>query len=591
MITDLSKPIVSLGTSDYAAGENTRTVVDLGPRNGVSHVIGERESVLWHKTIPVLLAEAVARFGDREAVVFPAQDIRWTYRELAAQIDALAAGLLATGLKPGDRIGIWSPNRVEWIVLQYASARIGLVLVCINPAYRLSELEYALCKVNCKAVVLAGRFKSSNYIEMMQSLAPELAAADPGRLQAVRLPELRVVIRMDEEKTPGMYNYDQVVALGGPAWRLQLERISSALKSDDAVNIQFTSGTTGAPKGATLTHTNIVNNGRFVVRRMDFSKIDRLCIPVPLYHCFGMVMGSLGCVSVGAAMIFPGESFESAATLKTIQDERCTALYGVPTMFVAMLEDKDFENFDVQSLRTGIMAGAPCPVDVMRRVTSDMHMPEVTIAYGMTETSPVSFQSHTDDPLERRVTTTGRAHPHVEVKIIGGDGSILPVGQRGELCTRGYSVMQGYWSDPKQTCQFIDADGWMHSGDLAVIDEDGYCSIVGRVKDMVIRGGENIYPREIEEYLFRHPAVQEVQVFGVPDAKFGEELCAWVVLKASQQASEDEIKEFCHGQIAHYKIPRYIRFKESLPMTVTGKPQKFVMRDAMILELQGGDRP
>ena len=583
MIDDLKKPITSLGSPDYGVRVG---VADLKPRDGLSFVAGEREPVLWRKTIPDLLADTVVRFGEREAVVFPQQDIRWTYQKLAAEVDQLAAGLLATGIKSGDRIGVWSPNRVEWIVMQYASARIGLVLVNINPAYRLTELEYALGMVGCQAILLAASFKSGNYIEMMQSLLPELSTAEPGRLQAARLPDLRTVIHMGEEKIPGMFNYDQVMQLGGPAWHLQLDRISTALLPDEAINIQFTSGTTGTPKGATLTHANIVNNARFVVRRMAFSEVDRLCISVPLYHCFGMVMGSLGCVSSGATMVFPGEAFDPQATLQTIQDERCTALYGVPTMFVAMLEADEFSSFDLTSLRTGIMAGAPCPIEVMRRVTSDMQMPEVTIAYGMTETSPVSFQSHTDDPLERRVSTTGRVHPHVECKIIDSDGTTLPVGQQGELCTRGYSVMKGYWNDAKQTSEAVDADGWMHTGDLAVFDDEGYCEIVGRVKDMVIRGGENIYPREIEEYLFRHPAVQEVQVFGIPDAKFGEEICAWIVLKTGQRASEDDIREFCRGQIAHYKIPRYIRFKDSLPMTVTGKPQKFIMRDEMATELQ-----
>ena len=583
MIDDLKKPITSLGSPDYGVSVST---ADLKPHDGLSYVAGEREPELWSKTIPDLLADAVARFGEREAVVFPQQNIRWTYQKLAVEVDQLAAGLLATGIKPGDRIGIWSPNRVEWIVMQYASARIGLVMVNINPAYRLTELEYALGMVGCQAILLAASFKSSNYIEMMQSLLPELSTAEPGRLQAARLPNLRTVIRMGEEKTPGMFNYNHVMQLGGPAWRLQLDRISAALLPDEAINIQFTSGTTGTPKGATLSHANIVNNGRFVVRRMAFSEVDRLCISVPLYHCFGMVMGSLGCVASGATMVFPTEAFDPQATLQTIQDERCTALYGVPTMFVAMLEADGFEDIDLSSLRTGIMAGAPCPIEVMRRVTSDMQMPEVTIAYGMTETSPVSFQSHTDDLLERRVSTTGRVHPHVEGKIIDSDGMTLPVGQQGELCTRGYSIMKGYWNDAKQTDEAVDADGWMHTGDLAVFDDDGYCTIVGRVKDMVIRGGENIYPREIEEYLFRHPAVQEVQVFGIPDAKFGEEICAWIVLKSGQRASEDDIREFCRGQIAHYKIPRYIRFKDSLPMTVTGKPQKFVMRDEMTAELQ-----
>ncbi len=590
MIEDLSKPITSLDWprhGGYADQTNLAEQADLTPRNGRSHVLGERQPALWRKTIPALLAETVARFGNREALVFRSQDIRWSYRELARRVDELAAGLLAVGLKSGDRIGIWSPNRVEWVVLQYASARIGLVLVNINPAYRLAELEYALAKVACKAILIAARFKSSDYLQLMQTLLPELANAEPGRLHAARLPSLRIVIRMGEERTAGMFNYRQITRLGGPAWHLQLDRLSAALNPDDAINIQFTSGTTGAPKGATLSHANIVNNARLVVRRMALREADRLCIPVPLYHCFGMVMGSLGCVASGATMVFPGEAFDPSDTLQAIQDEGCTALYGVPTMFVAMLETEGFARFDLATLRTGIMAGAPCPIEIMRRVTTDLHMPEVTIAYGMTETSPVSFQSHTDDPLELRVATTGRVHPHVEAKIIDDDGATVPVGQRGELCTRGYAVMQGYWDDPEQTRAAIDADRWMHSGDLAEFDDAGYCRIVGRVKDMVIRGGENIYPREVEEYLFRHPAVQEVQVFGVADAKLGEQLCAWIVRKSGAHCTEEDIKAFCDEQIAHYKIPRYVRFKDSLPMTVTGKPQKFIMQEEMLAELQG----
>jgi len=532
-----------------------------------------------------LLADTVGRFGARDAVVFPGADLRWSYDDLARVVDDLAAGLLALGLEKGDRIGIWSPNRPEWIALQYASARIGLVLVTINPAYRLTELDYALNKVDCRALVLAPAFKRSDYVKMIRTLAPELDDCAPGALRAAKLPHLRFVIRMGAERTAGMLNFDDLMAPGGAADRQRLDDISAALDPDDAINIQFTSGTTGSPKGATLSHANIVNNGRNVVATMDFTEADRLCIPVPLYHCFGMVMGSLGCVSTGAAMVFPGEAFEPESTLRAVQDERCTALYGVPTMFVAALEFPGFADFDLGSLRTGIMAGAPCPIEVMKRVVDDLHMPEVTIAYGMTETSPVSFQSHTDDPIERRVSTVGRVHPHVEVKVIDEDGGTVPVGIQGELCTRGYSVMRGYWNDDEKTREAIDGDGWMRTGDLAILDPAGYCNIVGRLKDMVIRGGENVYPREIEDYLFRHPKVQEVQVFGVPDEKYGEEICVWIVLKEGETLDEDAVKQFCQGQIAHYKVPRYVRFKSELPMTVTGKPQKFVMRAAMIKEL------
>ena len=557
----------------------------LEPRDGLSHVTGDRRQALLHRTIPQLLAETVGRFGPRDAVVFPGSNLRWSYDDLARVVDDLAAGLLALGLEKGDRIGIWSPNRPEWIALQYASARIGLVLVTINPAYRLTELEYALNKVECKALVLASAFKSSDYVEMIRTLAPELDDCAPGELRAAKLPHLRFVVRMGEAKTAGMLNFDDLPSLDGAADKRRLDDVTRALDPDDPINIQFTSGTTGSPKGATLSHANIVNNGRNVVGTMDFTEADRLCIPVPLYHCFGMVMGSLGCVSTGAAMVFPGEAFEPESTLRAVQDERCTALYGVPTMFVAALEYPGFSDFDLGSLRTGIMAGAPCPIEVMKRVVDDLHMPEVTIAYGMTETSPVSFQSHTDDPIERRVSTVGRVHPHVEVKVIDEDGRTVPIGVRGELCTRGYSVMRGYWNDDEKTREAIDAEGWMRTGDLAILDAAGYCNIVGRLKDMVIRGGENVYPREIEEYLFRHPKVQEVQVFGVPDEKYGEEICAWIVLKEGETLDEEEVKQFCQGQIAHYKVPRYVRFKSDLPMTVTGKPQKFVMREAMIKEL------
>ena len=555
------------------------------PLGGLSHVKGPTDLPLWEKTIPALLAGAVASHGAREACIFSESGLRWSYADLAAIADDLAAGLLALGLDKGDRIGIWAPNRPEWIALQYASAKIGLVLVNINPAYRLSELEYALNKVECKALLLADRFKTSDYLGMVQTLAPELADCAAGDLRSERLPHLKSVIRTGSETTPGMFNYDAVVAMATPDLKARAEAVEATLHPDDPINIQFTSGTTGSPKGATLSHAGIVNNGRFVAHTMAFTKDDRLCIPVPLYHCFGMVMGSLGCVSTGAAMIFPAEAFEPTSTLQAVADERCTGLYGVPTMFVAMLQHPDFATFDCSTLRTGIMAGAPCPVEVMKQVVDAMNMREVTIAYGMTETSPVSFQSHTDDTLERRVSTVGRIHPHVEVKVIDETGATVPVNVQGELCTRGYSVMRGYWNDDDRTAESIDADGWMHTGDLGVIDDAGYGNIVGRVKDMVIRGGENVYPREVEEYLFRHPKVQEVQVFGVPDEKYGEELCAWIVLREGETAQEEEIKAFCRDQIAHYKIPRYIRFKDVLPMTVTGKPQKFLMREAMVAEL------
>ncbi len=548
---------------------------------GQSLVAGPTDVPLSDDTIPVLLGRAVAARPDAPAVVFREQGVRWTWAEFSHQVDRLAAGLAMRGIGRGDRVGIWSPNRVEWLVTQFATARIGAILVNINPAYRQAELEYALNKAGVRMLISAVRFKSSDYLGMLQALAPELAGATPGMLRAARLPKLEWVVRMGDEPTPGMLNYAALLAEPDPQ---ALAAATGAINPHDAINIQFTSGTTGNPKGATLTHHNIVNNGRFVAMAMRLGQEDRLCIPVPLYHCFGMVLSVLACVSVGACMIFPGEAFDPLATMQAVSEERCTALHGVPTMFIAQLDHPEFSRFDFSMLRTGIMAGAPCPIEVMKRVVADMHMAEVTIAYGMTETSPVSFQSATDDPLDKRVATVGRVQPHLECKVVDALGAIVPVGATGELCTRGYSVMLGYWEDEARTREAI-RDGWMHTGDLATIDADGYCNIVGRVKDMLIRGGENIYPREIEEFLFRHPKVQAVQVFGVPDPKYGEEVCAWIVLKPGQTATDAEIREFCHDQIAHYKIPRYIRFVSEMPMTVTGKVQKFVMRETMIHDL------
>ncbi len=554
------------------------------PQNGLSQVRGDTDVPLSDQTIPAFLAQAVARGGQREAVVFVEQKVRWSWTEFAARIDELAAGLLALGIVRGDRVGIWSPNRFEWLVTQFATARIGAILVNINPAYRLAELEYALNKVEMKALITADRFKTSQYLEMLQALAPELAHCAPGQLTSARLPHLRSVVRMGEEPTAGMYNYSAVLAMAAGVDRARLDAITATLDAHDPINIQFTSGTTGSPKGATLTHHNVVNNARCIATAMKLTGEDRLCIPVPLYHCFGMVLGVLACVTEASAMVFPGEGFDPLATLSAAASERCTALHGVPTMFIAQLDHPEFGRFDLSRLRTGIMAGAPCPIETMKRVVSQMHMREVTIAYGMTETSPVSFQSATDDPLDKRVSTVGRILPHLEVRIVDADGNVCPVGVKGELCTKGYSVMKGYWNDEARTAETI-RDGWMHTGDLATIDAEGYCNIVGRVKDMLIRGGENVFPREVEEYLYRHPKIQDVQVFGVPDPKYGEEVACWVVLKAGQSATEEEIREFCRGQIAHYKIPRYVHFVAELPMTVTGKPQKFVMRDAMIQRL------
>jgi len=555
---------------------------NLAPVAGKSHVFGATDQPLLRATIPQVLRETTARFGEREAVILSDSGRVLNYAELSAETDRLAAGFLALGLHKGDRIGIWSPNRLEWLLSQFASARIGLILVNINPAYRLSELEYALQKTGCKALILAEKFKTSDYSEMLCALAPELQNDAPGRLCAKRLPELKIAIVMAENPGSGMFLFDEILDLGSAADFARLDEIEAGLHPDEPINIQFTSGTTGAPKGATLSHFNIVNNARFTIERIGFSELDKLCIPVPLYHCFGMVLGSLGCVIKGAAMVFPGEAFDADQTLNAVASARCTGLYGVPTMFVAMLENLRKTPRDISCLRTGIMAGAPCPIEVMREVIARMNMSEVTIAYGMTETSPVSFQSFTDDPIEKRVTTVGRVHPHLEVKIVDKAGEMVGIGEKGQLCTRGYSVMQGYWGDAAQTQEVIDGEGWMMTGDLAVLDEDGFCTIVGRVKDMIIRGGENIYPREIEEFLYQHPQISEAQVFGVPDARLGEVVCAWIVPVAGKNPDAEMIQNFCKGQIAHYKIPVHFRFVEELPTTVTGKPQKFVMREWMI---------
>jgi fatty-acyl-CoA synthase len=550
-----------------------------------SYVHGASALPLIGETIGVHLHRAVARWPTSEALVVRHQNVRWSYQDLQREVDAFASGLLALGLGRGDRVGIWSPNNAEWVITQFATAKAGIILVNINPAYRLAELEYALNKVGCQALITAAAFKTSDYLTMLRELCPELDTCRPGELAAARIPDLRLVIRLGDTKTPGMLNFADVAAAATAADRQRLTTLAGELQFDDPINIQFTSGTTGFPKGATLTHHNILNNGFFIGEAMRFTERDRLCIPVPLYHCFGMVLGNLACLSHGATMVYPSEAFEPLAVLETVQAERCTALHGVPSMFIAELDHSAFNQFDLSSLRTGIMAGAPCPIEIMKRVVSEMHMDEVTIAYGMTETSPVSFQSSVDDPLERRVSTVGRIQPHIEVKIVDSEGRIVPPGTAGELLTRGYCVMRGYWNDPERTAEAIDAAGWMHTGDLATLDEEGFCNIVGRIKDMVIRGGENLYPREIEEFLYRHPKVQDVQVFGVPDAKYGEELCAWIKLREGEAATADEIRAFCRGQIAHFKIPRYIEFVDGFPMTVTGKIQKFAMRDQMIGKL------
>ncbi|MDP1626607.1 AMP-binding protein [Parvibaculum sp.] len=549
-----------------------------------AHVRGVATPALREDTIGDALTAAAEAWPEREALVSVHQGVRWTYRALNEKAEALAAGLFALGLRRGDRLGIWAPNCAEWTLTQFATAKAGIILVNINPAYRLSELEYTLNKVGVKALVTPERFKTSEYAAMVEELAPEIARAG-GTIASARLPHLKHAILIGGSRK-GWHAFDEVAGLASDADRRAIAGTARELDCRDAINIQFTSGTTGLPKGATLSHHNILNNGFFVGRSVGLKEGDRLCIPVPLYHCFGMVMGNLGCLTHGATMVYPAEAFDPLAVLQAVEKERCTGLYGVPTMFIAELGHPDFAKFDLSSLRTGCMAGSPCPVEVMKQVISAMNMKDVTIAYGMTETSPVSFQTGESDPLERRVSTIGRVQPHLECKVVDLDGKTVACGEPGELCTRGYSVMIGYWDDDEKTAEAIDKEGWMHTGDLATIDAEGYGNIVGRLKDMVIRGGENVYPREIEEYLYRHPKVEDVAVVGVPDPKFGEEICAWVKLKPGESATEDEIKGFCKGQIAHYKVPRYVRFVTEFPMTVTGKVQKFQIRDAMIAELK-----
>jgi len=546
-----------------------------------SHVRGETTTPLIEETIGQVLDRAIARWPETQALVSVEQSIRWTYAEFGRRVDRLAAGLLALGLKPGDRVGIWAPNCAEWTLTQFATARCGMIQVNVNPAYRLSELEYTLNKVGVAALICSESFKTSDYVGMVETLAPEIASSTRGDLHAERISSVRNVAKIGGAPRAGWLEFPDIAGEDTAAVRA----VERTLNNRQPINIQFTSGTTGLPKGATLSHRNIVNNAFFVGRSERLQAGDRLCVPVPLYHCFGMVMANLACVVHGATMIYASPGFDPLAVLKAVQAERCTALYGVPTMFIAELQHPDFDQFDLSSLRAGIMAGAPCPIEVMRRVIDRMGMRDVTIAYGMTETSPVSFQSSPDDPIERRVTTVGRIQPHMEAKVIDGDGRTLNCGEAGELCSRGYAVMLGYWGDPERTAEAIDADGWMHTGDLGVIDAEGYCNIVGRSKDMIIRGGENIYPREIEEFLFRHPKVEEVAVVGIPDDVFGEAVCAWIRVRRGEDANEEEILAYCRGQIAHYKIPARVCFVDAFPMTVTGKVQKYLIRKAMIEQL------
>ena len=537
-----------------------------------SYASGTSEVPLLGRTIGEDLARTVSRVPDGEALVEVATGRRWTYRELAAEVDTVARALLAAGIRPRDRVGIWSPNCAEWVFVQYATARVGAILVTINPAYRTFELEYVLRQAGIRMLVAAPSFKTSDYAAMIAEARPAC-------------PDLDAVVLL------GTPSWDDFVG-GAAGTSDDLEARESQLAFDDPINIQYTSGTTGFPKGATLSHHNILNNGYFVGHLLGYTEQDRICVPVPFYHCFGMVMGNLGASSNGSTVVIPAPAFDPGATLAAVQQERCTSLYGVPTMFIAELAQPDFAGFDLGSLRTGIMAGAPCPIEVMRRVVTDMHMAEVTIMYGMTETSPVSTMTRRSDPLERRVSTVGTVMPHVEMKVVAPDTDRpLPRGEPGEVCTRGYSVMLGYWDEPEQTAEAIDAAGWMHTGDIGTMDDEGYVAIVGRIKDMVIRGGENIYPREIEEFLYTHPDVDEAQVIGVPDDKYGEELMAWVRLRpGAEPLTIDALRAHCAGKLAHYKIPRYLHLTDAFPMTVTGKVRKVEMREQAI-EMLGKDTP
>ena len=546
---------------------------------------GVTSTTLTDKTIGQYFDDIANAYPDNLAVVVHHQQIRWNYREYQAKVDALATGLLALGIQPGDRVGIWSPNNIEWCLTQFATAKIGAIMVCINPAYRPEELEYSLSNVGCRAVICADKFKSSDYLQMLNELLPELSTSTAGKLTTLALPQLEFVIRMGTDRTPGMLNFNDLLLEVNDEAQHVLATIADSLDTHDSINIQFTSGTTGSPKGATLSHHNILNNAYLVADAMGFTQADKLCIPVPLYHCFGMVLGSLSSIIHASAAVYPGESFDPLTTLQVVANERCTALHGVPTMFIAELEHPQFNQFDLSSLRTGIMAGATCPEEVMRRVQELMYMKEVLIGYGQTECSPLNHITEIDSPIEKQVLTVGRALPHTEVKIVNEFGDVVAIGQPGEVCSRGYCIMQGYWNDTVKTAATIDSAGWLHSGDIGQMDELGYVQIVGRIKDMIIRGGENIYPREIEEKLYSHKDVQDAAVFGVQSDKYGEEVCAWIKVRANADITEDDIRHFLTEKFAYFKVPRYIKFVDQYPMTVTGKIQKFKMRELMYQEL------
>ena len=554
--------------------------------HGLSYANGTSKEPLLGMTIPEKFDMACEQYADHEALVSCQQNVRLTYRQLQAKVNAFACSLLKMGLKKGDRIGIWSPNCVEWTITQFAASKAGIILVNLNTAYKSNELEYVLNKVSCAALVIAPAFKTTNYQEIITKIAPEITNCSDKLLNAARLPHLKHVIKIEDQAHTGLHKFDDLLIEPSHKELADLQAIADDLQFDETINIQFTSGTTGNPKGTMLTHNNILNNGFFVGEAIRLTEKDRVCISVPLFHCFGMVMGNLACITHGATMVYPAGVFNPLESLKAMQNEKCTASYGVPTMFIGMLEHEQFDQFDLSSLRTGIMAGSPCPREIMQRVIDRMNMSEITICYGMTETSPVSVQSSTTDSIEQRVSTVGRIHPHLEIKIIDEHGKIVPKGKLGELCVRGYSVMLGYWEEPEKTKEVIDEAGWMHTGDIAEMDADGFVKIKGRIKDVVIRGGENLFPKEIEDFLYTHPDISDVQVIGLPDAKYGEELCACIILHEHHQTTEDTIKLYCKEHISHNKVPKYVRFFTEFPLTASGKAQKFKLQEFMRTELK-----
>lgn len=551
----------------------------------LSYAYGTSSQPLLGMTIGEKFDQACQQYAEQDAVVSLHQNVRLTYMELQAQVNAFACSLLKLGLKKGDRIAIWSPNCVEWTITQFAAFKAGIILVNLNPAYKSNELEYVMNKVSCKGLVIASQFKSTNYQDILMKIAPEIKGAENKVLKAERLPHLKYIIKIDEEEHTGLHRFSDLLTPPSKRQLNQLELVASESQFDETINIQFTSGTTGNPKGTMLTHNNILNNGYFVGEAIHLSPNDRVCISVPLFHCFGMVMGNLACITHGSTMVYPSAVFNPLETLKAIQQEKCTAAYGVPTMFIAILEHEQFDDFDLSSLRTGIMAGSPCPREIMQRVIDRMHMSEITICYGMTETAPVSAQSSTSDSVEQRVGTVGRVHPHLEIKIVDEQGKVVPRGQLGELCVRGYSVMLGYWEDHEKSGEVIDSARWMHTGDIAEMDEAGFVKIKGRIKDVVIRGGENLFPKEIEDFLYTHPDVSDVQVIGLPDARYGEELCACIILHEHHEITEESIRQYCAEHISHNKVPRYVRFFNEFPMTASGKAQKFKLQEFMHNEL------